>query len=487
MKKLVFLLIFTILTFSLQAKTFHAYMSYSVFNTPNGLPYIETYLNIQSSSLNFVKNEKGLFTGNVFVEILFRKVTDSTIVNFNKYVIHLPPKKDTNSFSFNLLDVQRYTLSEGNYYFELKISDKNSNRAPYVNYEKFNIAFPKNIASFSDIELLNSYIPSNDTSLLVKNGYKLIPYIFSYYPKQVKNLSFYTELYRPENTLKDGKYLIMSYIRPFEIDKKMDNYVSMQKVNPTKVKVLLTDFDISNLPSGNYLLVVEARNRENKIVTSKQVFFQRNNPATTYSIYQLLSSNVSNTFASKIINRDSLVEYIKYLYPISTEMDRDFAKLEIKNADITTLQKYFYGFWLQRNKQHPETAWLNYKQLVNQANHDFSTLALKGYQTDRGRVYLQYGPPNVMTKSYYEPAAYPYEIWHYYKLGDQRNKKFVFYSKDLATNDFQLIHSDAIGELSNYRWQTFIYMRTWSPNNNDMTTPPPAWGNDASMYYYHPR
>ncbi len=487
MKKLFFLLLTMAVAATGQTKNLHASMNYAIFNTPAHKPYIETYLTVQPGSLLFTKNSNGLYTGSLFVEILFRKVADSSIVNFNKYALSIPSTVDTNSFQYNLLDVQRYALSDGDYFFELRINDKNSKRKPIVHYEPFSIHFPTDSASFSSLELLSKYSPSNDTTLLVKNGYELFPFIFSYYPESVNELHYYTELYRPEMTQNQGSYLILSYIRPFEIDKKMDNYFSMQKVKYSPVKVLLNTFDISDLPSGNYYLVVEARNHENLLVASQKCFFQRNNPKAAYNINQLLSTDAGQTFAGHINNRDTLAEYIRYLSPISTEMERDFAESQVKTADLATLQKYFYSFWEQRNAQHPQEAWLHYKTLVDQVNHDFKTTALKGYQTDRGRVYLEYGPPNVMTKSYNEPAAYPYEIWHYYQLDDQRNRKFVFYAKDLVTNDFQLIHSDAIGELANYRWQAIIYRRTWAPHNIDATHPPNAWGNNASDYYFQPR
>jgi len=51
----------------------------------------------------------------------------------------------------------------------------------------------------------------------------------------------------------------------------------------------------------------------------------------------------------------------------------------------------------------------------------------KVMKTDRGRVYLKYGPPNIISRKLYEPSSYPYEIWHYYVLGDnQRNKNSFF-------------------------------------------------------------
>ncbi len=485
MKRAILIIFLSAFALAMHAKTLRAYMSYSVFNNPDGKPYIETYLTIQSNSLNFIKTDDGKYTGSVFVEILFRKASDSTIVNFNKYAVNLPEVTDTNNISFNLLDVQRYTLSKGDYFFELKINDKNSKEKPFAYYEQFSVNFPADKPAFSDIEFLSEYSKSTDTSLIVKNGYKLIPYIFSYYPQSVNSLNYYLEFY--PNITGNNKYLIVSYIRPFEIDEKLEKFIHYKKIEVKKVKVLLNGMDISNLPSGNYYLVVEARDKNNNIVATKQMFFQRSNPEISHEIYKSFLADAKNTFAGQITNRDTLIQYIKYLAPISTEMERVFAESQIKSADISQLQNYFYGFWLKRDKIHPLLKWLKYKELVDQVNHDFSTTAYKGYLTDRGRVYLQYGPPNVMTKSYHEPAAYPYEIWHYYRLDNQRNIKFVFYCKDLATNDFQLIHSNAVGELANYQWQSFIYHRTWDFDNVDDTQPPDAWGNKASDYYYQPR
>ena len=39
---------------------------------------------------------------------------------------------------------------------------------------------------------------------------------------------------------------------------------------------------------------------------------------------------------------------------------------------------------------------------------------------------MQYGPPNSRNKVDNAASTYPYEIWHYYKLKNQSNKKFVF-------------------------------------------------------------
>jgi len=150
------------------------------------------------------------------------------------------------------------------------------------------------------------------------------------------------------------------------------------------------------------------------------------------------------------------------------------------------MQRYFLNFWVDRNTLDPQMEWVEYLSRVNKANISFKAITIEGYRTDRGRVFLQYGQPNVISDHHFEPAAYPYEIWHYYRLGDQQNKKFVFYAHDVVTNDFQLIHSDAVGELNNYRWETIIYKRTWDPVSVDDAIIPSSWGSKATQSYTQP-
>ena len=140
----------------------------------------------------------------------------------------------------------------------------------------------------------------------------------------------------------------------------------------------------------------------------------------------------------------------------------------------------------------PQIEWENYYAQVKRVNNSFSAIRIKGYETDRGRVFLKYGAPDRIVQNHNEPGAYPYEIWHYYTLEKQRNKKFVFMTRDIATNDFQLIHSDAIGELNNSRWTSEIYSRTYSPyqeyyNDNGSVNPDINYGDDAKDYYENPR
>jgi GWxTD domain-containing protein len=485
MKKLVlFFSIFVFMALSVSGQNLRAYLSYSIFNTPDDEPYVETYLTVNGKSVEYKQLEDGSFQGTIDVQIIF-SLGDS-IVNFAKYDLSGPVVADTSFVDLNMLDVQRYGLPEGEYNIEIKLRDKNSDRKEMVSKDQFVIDFPDDELVFSDIELLSSYEKSDEASPLAKNGYLLTPGVFNYYPQSINSVQFYIELYNTTPVLGDDAFLITYFIRPFESDKILDQYVIRKRVKPTSVLPILSTFDISELPSGNYLLVVEARNRVNELLASKESFFQRYNPGAQFNLANLQILNTQNTFVERIQSRDTLLTLIDYLSPISTDIEKAYAESQLETAEIDELRRYFLNFWLERDKLNPEAAWSDYYLRVLQANKNFKSVASAGYKTDRGRVYLQYGQPNVISEHYFEPAAYPYEIWHFYQLGHQRDKKFVFYTHDNVTNDFQLIHSNAVGELSNYRWQTIVYRRTWDPNSVDDAIIPSTWGSKANESYIQP-
>ena len=475
-----------VILFSLSgfSQNLRAYLSYSTFNTPTNEPYVETYLSINDNSIKYIMIDDEKYQGSINVQIIFKD--GDSIVNYAKYELMSPIITDTLANNSNMLDIQRYMLPVGNYTIEISLKDNNRNTKQLTSYDKFTIDFPSDSMAFSGIELLSSYNKANDASLLEKNGYELTPNVSNYYPQSINVLSFYAELYNSITELGDAPFLLTSYIRPFEADKKLDQFFHRKRIESKQVVVMLNSFDISELPSGNYLLVLEARNRDNEILTSNEIFFQRYNPGAKFSLTNLLTLNTENTFAGRISNRDTLALYIDYLTPISTDIERLYIENQLKEADIDELRRYFLNFWTERDKMNPELAWDKYLLLVMQANHNFKSVANPGYKTDRGRVYLRYGQPNVISEQYFEPAAYPYEIWQYYQLDEQRNRKFVFYTHDMVTNDFLLIHSDAVGELSNYRWETVVYGRTWDPNNLDDAIIPSTWGSKASEMYKQP-
>ncbi len=488
MKKAVFIIILSI--FSIQtmySQNLQAFMSYTMFNSPVDGPYIETYLSVFGPSIEYVKNDNDKYQGAVEVTIIFRQ--GENIVNFDKYEVVSQELDDTTGIIENFLSQQRYLLANGSYDIEFIISDVNTDYEPYISTEPISVDFPADKASISGIELISGYAKSENPGILTKSGFDLFPYIFNFYPETVESIMFYCEFYNTEKEFSEGGKFVYSYhIQSFETKSIILEYSRSKAEKVASVIPIMKEIDIRELPSGNYFLIVELRNQNNEVVTQNKIFIQRSNPNIQFNTEDLAAVSTEGTFVDQIDNIDTLKQYIHSLLPIATEVDRVFISKQMKEAEMTTLKQYFLNFWLGRDLVRPEAAWDHYYQQVRKVNYIYSTPNTPGYDTDRGRVFLKYGPPNVVSESYNEPAAYPYEIWQYYSLNDgQRNKKFVFYTIDIVTNDFQLVHSDAIGETANYRWQVEIHKRTYDPYNLDREYYPDAWGSNVNMYWENPR
>ncbi len=484
MRKLLTLLFALSMLFAVaqnQNKSMRAYLSYATFNAPEADPYIETYLAVDGNSVYFKEISPGNFKASLEIIMLFKQ--HDSIVDYAKYALNSPAIQDTSTIDFGFIDQQRFSLPAGSYQYELIISDMNNeDEPPFQTVEEIQLGFPDDAVSFSGIQLIESYEKTDKVGMLTKNGYNLVPLVYAYYPESMNVMSFYSEIYHANKVLgNDAKFLLNYFIESFESRKTIEGFLFRKRMDARPVNVVFNAIDISELPSGNYRLVMEVRDRENQQVAQNSVFFRRSNPGKEFKMNDLASVNISNTFVSKMAEADSLKEYLLCLEPLSSEVERDYVFNLVEQGDVDLMKKYFYNFWVSRNYAAPEDAWQQYYYEVQKVNAAFKTPNKKGYATDRGRVYLKYGPPNQIMESYNEPGAYPYEIWQYYTLENQRNKRFVFYTRDMVTNDFVLIHSDAFGELSNYRWQLDIYRRTWDPNSIDETAPQDTWGNRASQ------
>lgn len=485
-KFIFFLTFFLLISFSTQAKRMQAYMSYATFFSPSDGPYIETYLIVVGKSVHFVKNQNNKFQSTVEITLIFKK--DSVIKDFKKYNLLSPEVDDTTTINFNFIDQQRFPLPNGVYDVELQIADKNSSSVPFTGNETIEVNFNENEISISQIELIESFKKTEKPNILTKNDYDLVPYIIYYYPDNVNKLTYYAEIYNTEKILgTNEKFLLSTYIEFNENDKLYDQFIKVKKETAKNVIVVFNEFDLTELPTGNFNLVIEVRDKFNKQIAIQKQYFERDNSKVQPVIKEIENVSTEHSFVEMYTNKDTLAEYIRCLYPISTENEIIFAKNQINRNDLQAMQKYFLSFWQERNYSEPGVAWANYLIEVKKVNNEFSSKIRKGYETDRGRVYLYYGEPNSITKSYFEPSAYPYEIWHYYTCKNQRNKKFVFYNPDLVTNDFILIHSDAIGEVNDYKWQQKLYSRNNVTNDIDVDGVRDHFGRKSQEYFDNPR
>ena len=437
------------------AKKLSAFFSYSTFHSPEQGPYLETYLSVASQSVNYALNANNLYQARVEVVLTVKR--NDKIIYYDKYNLYSPEVKDTSAAMNDFLDQQRIKLAEGNYDLTLSLADKNSDDRAYEASERIAVFFPENEITISDVEIIDSYTTTVKENNFSKNGYDLIPRSTNYFGKEQDALTFYVEVYNTNKALGEDPWLINYYVSEFNKAGVVAQLTGFSRQQPVPLKGYIARIPLDALPTGNYELNVEVKSKANLLLASKKLFFQRNSGNTEEAITQV--ADIRSTFAYKYTNRDSLKEYLNSLYPISNPMEKQFIDNQLANEDVTSMQHFLFNFWSRRDRVNPEAAWESYLGEVRKVNESYSTFIQKGYKTERGRVYLQYGPPNTITQNYNEPSAYPYEIWHYYKLNNQSNRKFVFYGRNTATNEFELLHSDATGEVYEPRWEMKLLQR----------------------------
>jgi len=461
-----------LLSSSVYSANLSAYLYMAQFKTPADGPYVETYLDIVGNTVNFKSNADGIFQSKLEVLFLFKQ--NNEIKVFEKYILESPTVTDTSLNFPNFIDVQRFAIDNGIYNFELKIQDL---------YDTSNVFTYKNIVTidmsedytFSDIEVVKSHKKSSESNILNKNGVEIVPYVSSFFPTQIDTLTFYAEVY---NNNKADDFLLQYYIEEIKNKRILNEFTVSKKINFKKAKPIFSSLDIKDLKTGNYNLVLSLKSRENKELCSKRFFFQRYNNVIIDSLDNTKSSSIGIAELNDINELYIIEDYVKSIIPIMDQRQLYQANNALDSKDIELLKNYFNTFW-NNYTDDPERDWAIYKVQLDRVEMSYSSQIKKGYESDRGVVYLKYGPPSDINRSEHEPSTYPYEIWHYYKIGNETNKKFIFYNPELVGSDFHLLHSDVKGELNNPSWQQDLTKRN-STNPNELQE---QYGNRSNQIY----
>jgi GWxTD domain-containing protein len=486
--KILLLLLFSGFAIPAFAGTPTAYLNFASFSTPKGQNFFETYLSVVGSSLKFVKTGNNKYVAKAHVTISF-KLGDSVVAASNFNV--LSPEVSDTLTKPDFIDVHRFWIPKGNYSLVFTLNDPNdASQKTITGKQLVHVGYRSDTVSLSDAEFLNSFTPSNTPSAYNKCGFDMIPYVFADYPQSMKKLCFYCEIYNTVKFIPGQKFTIKYSIEDdggYSLD-MVSNFAASSQRDADTIVPFMAQIPIDNLPTGNYYLLVSVVDINNHTLAKRRYSFTKENPGVK-------STHIPEGFAVYMANRDTLNESIHCLAPISKGDEQAYVISDSLNwVKMSELKRWFYYFWVSRDSLHPLESWQKYLGEVLKVEHSFNTPSIKGYRTDRGRVYLQYGPPNIRVVEKMNPETYPHEIWEYYKLESdgQTDVKFVFYTKTPETNDYELLHSTATGELHNSQWQSALYSgfgkNTLLPSSGDLDNEkiPDQIGEDLNDQFNNP-
>lgn len=486
MKKYFLLIVMFWAMMASQAQGLKTFISHKGYCTHNLQPYIEFTFIVGGNTVRYVPNEHKKYEANV--EIRVDMMQADSLVQRLHYILSSDQFADSvRDGKPDFADVQNVKLPQGDYFLYFYVRDLNgdTNHLSYI--DRISLDFPEDRLSTSKISLYKSMTPAKSGGLFVKYGYNLPPLYSSFVPESQYTLPFSLEVYNTPKILGKQKLKAKCFIEYAEshLVANPNNIINMEF--PAKDVVLVfNEFNVFNLPSGNYFAVVELFNEADSMMLVDKVFFQKSNPSVKLDLDDYTHVSLKGTFVEFDTNRKVLINKVQSLYPISNALEREFYENRLKSLPTEEMQQFFYSFWIRRNPANPEGAWDQYQKRLKYVEARFGSKQVRGYLTDRGRVYLQYGPPNDIKEVPSDPVTLPYEIWQYYFLNNQTDVKFVFYDPVLTGNDYELLHSNLYGEVSDPNWKMRLVRKIETQQDIYNPTPVDYWGNDMDDYWkYH--
>ncbi len=480
-------LFFSFLLIALNSLAVRVFIDHQSFYSPETGPYLEVVFSFEGKSMKSIKNSEGLYVAQSKCNVILSQ--GNKVIRFAKFTASSTPNLLPTAPDF--MSVERFPLTDGTYQMEIEITDAiDSSAAPLKHTETIEITHLSEGCFFSEIAFVSAFTSTIQENAFSKAGYDLIPYVSNYYPSSLNGLILYAELYNSRKLL--GKKISFAYSICITdaLQNEVPNTKRIIRAEAEEVLPLIQTLDISNLISGDYKVKLEMLDREGKVVcTQFRDFFRNKILESTYT--PPTSIDISNTFAARYIKSDSLYAHIQSCLPIAESVERNTINNILSNADLQTRQSFMYTFWYRRNSTNPEKAWNDYYQDVRAVQKEFGTKIKAGWQTDRGRVYLQYGKPSTRIIRNNNPNYWPFEIWHYYTTNTGlRDRRILFYNTSL-NYDMELLHSDIPTETKNYDWKNLVRSRQMSDpastgrigNNQNRD---PYSGDELEDLWYNP-
>lgn len=327
------------------------------------------------------------------------------------------PKEVPQEYRFS--DFFGFYATPGTYFVKMKA---------FIGEDTFKKEFPIQIKdlntspALSSIVLCRNILPDSLNKGVPKGNIRILPNEERTFLTKINPImGIYYEVY---NLIPDSeKYKL--FIKILDEDSSVIHEFSQEK---SKLASDLQDaiaLNIQGLREGKYTLIIEVKD-----------------PSQPQS-----ASAYKDFFIKKETHREYRVEFLP--------QDLEYAKLfflwatpeEVKKYETLTQEgklSFLRRFWSKHDLQ-------EFIKRVKFCEKRFREGKKAGYQTDRGKVYIKYGPPDeIKTKSFGETYR-GYEHWHYYKS----NYHFVFADKQ-DTGIFTLIFSNAKPKYVDPNWRVYV-------------------------------
>jgi GWxTD domain-containing protein len=446
--KFLFILLF-LFSFDLTLRSeFRFDYDYCVFKSEDSRLYLEFYYSFYQNQLQFIKTTDGYEADGYLNVHIINKSNGSTIVQQTYKVPILVPDTIGYNKNNNLTGQVNYLVDSGQYSVKITVKDYNNTADSSVFEDNLSLSrFSEAKVALSCVQISNGIEKTNDTkNIFYKNTLEVVPNPLRLFGSNLSTLYYYFEIYNLSKDAISENYSIITDITDLNdavIKTKEKKYVIK---NNSKVEI--GTFDISDLKTNPYKLVIKVLDNKNiEVVRNQKKFLIFNADSTKVNTDNSKDNYLLSEFAKA--SEENLDKEFSLATYIASDKEKD--QYEIIN-NLEGKRKFMFEFWKGRDISRKD-----YLQRITQANNNYHFDFTDGWKTDRGRVFVIYGLPDEVERFPFESDKRAYEIWHYNSI--QGGVIFVFVDMSNSAGDYGLAHSTARKELRNDDWERRLRLK----------------------------
>ena len=416
----------------------NVWLDYACFrNFPDtNQSYVEIYYSFNRREFKFTQ-EAQTYEARLFLNLTIEDKQENLVENRMWNRRSKVNRWEETQIDYMILDQAEVILEPGDYLLKLSVTDLGSEYQGESSLDLKVKAFGEKNLQLSDLELAFQVEPDTSTHRFTKAGRKILPNPWGTFTHDRGMMYFYAELYNLAVLPDADPDYVLSFAVLDSKGKEVKDFGNQTRKKPGNSAVVLSGINISTLPKGNYILQVQAQDKESK----QKVSITKN--------FTILGGKTEEE--KSLLSPDEIERFKQDVTYIATAGELDiFDQLTLEGK-----KRYIEEFWRKRDTN-PDTPINEFKiehyRRINYANLQFSRTreSSDGWYADMGRVYILYGEPTEIERHPLTRESKSWEQWNYNEL--EGGVYFIFIDED-GYGVYRLVHSTLRGEVKDPTWE----------------------------------
>lgn len=327
------------------------------------------------------------------------------------------------------IETLAFYTTPGRYTLDLTIEDRATKKSA-TSQISLDISTKTDALTISNIQIGRHIDRTQPENRLLKNGFWIAPNVTRTLSPLQKTLPLYYEIYGLETGTKNT--FDVAYGLQDDQNRPVKMYTSARYTKPSETCTMVDSLQLPELTPGVYRVTITVRDTDTHHLVNQEIDFWVS-PATT-------------GLSEDPIALRRYYEQIRYIA----------SKQELTTYDTLSASdkvRFILKFWKDKDPtpDTPENEFAaEHFRRIKYADETFASRPKqKGSDTDKGRVYIQYGPPTDIERNYFNAIGKDFEIWTYEHINYYQ---FIFLDR-LGDSVLELVHATMPGERHNPHWE----------------------------------